>query len=104
MSSPFTFADARRIVREHLLDHWTAANGRLHIADHGFESPTHWRVLAESHPIEADEDSEPVASDPLPDTAYLVSKDTGALETVELTSDNVERLSFMTPYGSSDRE
>lgn len=100
MSSPITFADARRIVRDHLLDRWTAANGRLHVAEHGYENPTHWRVLAESQATPAEED-EPEAGpeDPIPERAYLVSKETGDLETVPLTSDNVERLSFMTPYG-----
>ncbi len=102
MSPTFSFADARRIVREHLLDHWTAANGRLHIAEHGFESPTHWRVLAEAHPVEPDEEAEPVAGDPLPEQAYLVSKETGSLETVPLTPDVAARLDAMTPYGRSD--
>lgn len=97
---PFTFADARRIVREHLLDHWTAANGRLHIAEHGFESPTQWRVLAESHEVPAEDDAETANSEPLPDVAYLVSKESGELEIMPLTSDNNERLSFMTPYGT----
>ncbi len=95
MSSPFTFADARRIVRDHLLNSWTAANGRLQIAENGYESPTHWRVLAESAPVADDEDDQTV-EDPLPARAYLVSKESGQIETVAETD---PRLGSMAPYG-----
>ena len=99
MSSPHTFADARRIVRDHLLNSWTEADGRLWVADYGFENDTHWRVIAGSHEVLVEKDPEAIELASTPPATYLVSKQTGEIEVVPLTPDNVERLSFLTPYG-----
>jgi hypothetical protein len=69
------------------------------VAEYGFQSDTHWRVIAGSYEVLVDQDPEAIELAPDPGSTYLVSKQTGEIETVPLTSDNLERLSFMLPYG-----
>ncbi len=97
MNSPVDFTDARRIVREHLLDRWTSRNGTLRIAEHGFKDATHWRVLAGTAPTAGDD---PMPEDPMPpdETAYLVDRSTGGLEIVPVAG-NEARLAEMLPWG-----
>lgn len=93
------FGDARRIVREYLLDRWTSANGTLQIAEGGFKDATHWRVVAGAVPVAAEGD--PLEA-PLPpeQTAYLVDRSTGNLEVVPVAGNEV-RLARMLPWGAA---
>lgn len=90
------FADARRLVRDHLLDHWKAEDGRLYVAENGFESPTQWRVLAGSYENLVDHDPEYAVE---PGVAYLVDKASGQVQTVHLIPANLAELDAMLPYG-----
>lgn len=96
-ASEITFDDARRIVRDHLLDRWTASHGRLVVAERGFQDSTHWRVLASAVPVEeADDEVAPPPS--LEDRAFLVDKAGG--EVTELpVAGNEARWQAMTPWG-----
>lgn len=91
------FADARRLVRDHLLDRWKAEDGRLYVVENGYESPTQWRVIAGSYENLVEHDPEYLIE---PDVTYLVDKASGQVETVTLTADNLARLDAMLPYGS----
>lgn len=93
------FTDARRIVREYLLDRWTSRNGTLHIAERGFKDATHWRVLAGTAPASRSEDESPEAPMPPEEMAYLVDQSTGQLEIVQVTG-NETRLAAMLPWGA----
>ncbi|MGQ0846693.1 MAG: hypothetical protein ACT4QF_21435 [Sporichthyaceae bacterium] len=93
------FSDARRIVREYLLDRWTSGNGTLQIADRGFKDATHWRVLAGSAPA-GPETEPPQAPLPPEETAYLVDRSTGNLEIVPVAG-NEARLAQMLPWGAA---
>lgn len=92
------FTDAKRIVREYLLDRWTAANGSLRIADAGFQDDTHWRVVAGTAPVHDEDDEPPAAPVPSQDTAYLVDRSSGQLEVLPVAG-NEERLAAMLPWG-----
>ena len=91
------FTDARRIVREHLLDRWTAANGSLQIAEYGYRDATHWRIVAGTAPGHDSDDDAPTAPMPPEATAYLVDRSTGALEVLPVAG-NEERLAAMLPW------
>lgn len=95
------FADARRIVRDFLLDHWTAEDGQLYVADYGYESPTQWRVPAGSYEALVLRDPDYLIE---PGAACLVDKQTGQVESVPLTPDNLARLESMTTYGNPPPE
>ncbi|MGQ0630011.1 MAG: hypothetical protein ACT4P1_03150 [Sporichthyaceae bacterium] len=90
------FADARRLVREHLLDRWTEQDGRLYIAEVGRQSPTHWCLDAGSYEALVLEDPEFVVE---PAVTYLVDKVSGAVQEVPLTTENLTSLGEMTAYG-----
>ena len=96
-ASEVTFDDARRIVRDHLLNRWTAQDGRLVVAERGFQDSTHWRVVASAVPVEEGEDE--VAPPPrLDERAFLVDKASG--EVTELpVAGNEARWQAMTPWG-----
>jgi hypothetical protein len=100
-ASEVTFDDARRIVRDHLLDRWTAQHGRLVVAERGFQDTTHWRVVASAAPVEeasAEEDDEVAPPPSLDDRAFLVDKASG--EVTELpVAGNEARWQAMTPWG-----
>lgn len=91
------FTDAKRIVREYLLDRWTSRNGTLQIADHGFQDETHWRVLGGTAP--SPEGEPPDAPMPPEETAYLVDRATGHLEMLPAAG-NETRLASMLPWGA----
>lgn len=96
-ASEITFDDARRIVRDHLLDRWTAQDGRLVIAERGFQDSTHWRVVASAVPVEeTDDELTPPAS--LEDRAFLVDKATGDITELPVAG-NETRWQAMTPWG-----
>lgn len=95
---PVDFDDARRIVREHLLDQWTARNGTLQIENHGFKDEQFWRVIAGTAPGPYDEAEEPVEPLPPEARAYLVERSTGRLEVVTVQG-NEARLAGMLPWG-----
>lgn len=94
---PADFTDAKRIVREYLLDRWTSSNGTLQIAERGFKDPTHWRVVAGTAPTA--QDDPPEAPMPPEETAYLVDRSTGQLEILPV-ADNEARLAEMLPWGA----
>lgn len=91
------FTDAKRIVREYLLDRWTSSNGTLQIAERGFKDPTHWRVVAGT--ASRPEDEPPDAPMPPEETAYLVDRSTGHLEILPVAG-NEARLTAMLPWGA----
>lgn len=97
MSSEITFDDARRLVRDHLLDRWTGQDGRLVVGERGFEDATHWRVLASAVPVEDGED-EPAPAANLADRAFLVDKATGEVSELPVAG-NEQRWQAMTPWG-----
>jgi hypothetical protein len=101
-ASEVTFDDARRIVRDHLLDRWTAQDGRLVVAERGFQDSTHWRVEASAVPVEevlVEEGDDEVAPPPsLDDRAFLVDKATGAITELPVAG-NEARWQSMTPWG-----
>lgn len=95
-----TFDDARRLVRDHLLDRWRAQDGRLVVAEQGFQDATHWRVLANAVALEDPDDSAdsaPPAVD-LAGLAFLVDKSTGELAEVPVAG-NEARWQAMLPWG-----
>lgn len=96
--SAIDFTDAKRIVREYLLDRWSSANGTLQISERGFQDDGHWRVVAGTAP--GSPDDEP-AAEPMPsgETAYLVDRSTGALEVLPVAG-NEARLADMLPWGA----
>lgn len=96
-ASEITFDDARRIVRDHLLDRWTAQHGRLVVAERGFQDSTHWRVVASAVPVEdADDDVPPPPN--LADRAFLVDKASGTVTELPVAG-NEARWQAMTPWG-----
>ena len=97
MSSEITFDDARRLVRDHLLDRWTGQDGRLVVGERGFEDATHWRVMASAVPIEDPED-DPAPAANLADRAFLVDKTTGDVTELPVAG-NEGRWEAMTPWG-----
>ncbi|WP_156870036.1 hypothetical protein [Sporichthya polymorpha] len=95
-----SFDDARRLVRDHLLDRWTSTDGRLVIAKQGFTDTTRWRVVAHAEPIEDD----PADAPPPPDlsgTAFLVDKTTGQITEIPVAGNELE-LDLMLPWGVPD--
>lgn len=96
-ASEITFDDARRIVRDHLLDRWTAQDGRLVVAERGFQDSTHWRVVASAVPVEEGDD-EVVPPPALDDRAFLVDKASGAVTELPVAG-NEARWQAMTPWG-----
>jgi hypothetical protein len=97
MTSEITFDDARRLVRDHLLDRWTGQDGRLVVGERGFQDATHWRVLASAVPVEDAED-EPAPAADLTDRAFLVDKASGAVTELPVAG-NEARWQAMTPWG-----
>lgn len=94
------FTDAKRIVREYLLDRWNSRNGTLQIAEGGYQDATHWRVVAGTAPASHAEDDDEAPDSPMPpeETAYLVDRSTGQLEVMPVAG-NEARLAEMLPWG-----
>lgn len=90
------FADARRLVRDHLLDEWTAERGQLWVADYGYEDATGWYLPAGSYEDLELHDPE-FATEPV---AHLVDKQSGEVQILALASAQA-RIDAMTPYGSA---
>ena len=98
-ASEISFDDARRIVRDHLLNRWTAQDGRLVIAERGFQDATHWRVVASAVPVEDAEDETAPAPPDLAGRAFLVDKATGEVDEVPVAG-NEARWQAMLPWGA----
>ena len=97
-ASEVTFDDARRLVRDHLLDRWTAQDGRLVVGERGFQDSTHWRVVASAVPVEEADDEVAPPPPGLEDRAFLVDKTTGEVTEVSVAG-NEARWQSMTPWG-----
>lgn len=91
-----SFAEARRIVEEDLRPAWRRSDGTLITMPDGFEDKTHWQVRAGAREWLVDRNGDFVTFDA---PAYLVSKETGKLEKVDVLP-NLERLNKMTPVSA----
>ncbi|GAA0634352.1 hypothetical protein GCM10009547_42940 [Sporichthya brevicatena] len=98
--SAVSFDDARRLVRDHLLDRWTSTDGRLVIAQQGFTDTTRWRVVAHAEPVGDEADDAPPPPN-LTATAFLVDKTSGQITEIPVVGHEPE-LDAMLPWGVPD--